>query len=337
MITISSESKIFRRIPLLFPWERLERRFSPCGFPQFLLFFTHLYAPLWGILLDLTNKTNYTVMEVKFGEAEIKDLLVKVKIFKPELGDYQLHTMNEQFMYFVKLSNGSITISITDLIANQNHAHNPNTLMNLANSFKRDGGNTQEEKTADYSNPNQVNSSAQNQSTSYIEVPEKKSSSIKKIILVVSLLIVAGFVVVYLQNEDNPSKNGNQSWEPRNADREVKREYKTEKQIKTDLFTIEATNPTKYLSAQFRYRLNLVNQLVIDGELYNTATLCTFKNVTVRVTAFSKTNANLGSANYTVMEFVQPNRSTSFKLKTSDSWDSRTSRIEMSIINADSQ
>ena len=64
-------------------------------------------------------------MQVNFGENDIKDLLTKVRIFNASIGDYQLFTVNEHFSYFVKLSNGSIILTIDDLIANKEQTLTP--------------------------------------------------------------------------------------------------------------------------------------------------------------------------------------------------------------------
>lgn len=79
---------------------------------------------------------------------------------------------------------------------------------------------------------------------------------------------------------------------------------------------IEATNPLNYLQADGTYNSNFIGEKVkINGIITNTATVTTYKDVTVRVNFYSKTNTLIGSEDYTLYEFYPPNSKQEFKLK----------------------
>jgi hypothetical protein len=54
----------------------------------------------------------------------------------------------------------------------------------------------------------------------------------------------------------------------------------------------------------------------IKGTIYNSATLATFKDVTLTVTYSSNTGTNLYSENFVVYDFIYPGSSTDFNIKT---------------------
>lgn len=79
---------------------------------------------------------------------------------------------------------------------------------------------------------------------------------------------------------------------------------------------IEAASPLNYLQADGTYRENFIgDKIKIHGSIANTATVTTYKDVTVRVNFYSKTNTLIGSEDYTLYEFYPPNSKQSFKLK----------------------
>jgi hypothetical protein len=79
---------------------------------------------------------------------------------------------------------------------------------------------------------------------------------------------------------------------------------------------IEAASPLNYLQADGTYEENFIgDKIKIDGSITNIATVTTYKDVTVRVNFYSKTNTLIGSEDYTLYEFYPPNSKQSFKLK----------------------
>ena len=55
---------------------------------------------------------------------------------------------------------------------------------------------------------------------------------------------------------------------------------------------------------------------VIEGEISNSATVAVYKDVDVECSFYSKTETHLGTETHTVSEFIEPGRSSSFKIKT---------------------
>lgn len=96
---------------------------------------------------------------------------------------------------------------------------------------------------------------------------------------------------------------------------------------------IEAASPLNYLEADGTYNSNFIGDKVkINGVITNTATATTYKDVTVRVNFFSKTNTLIGSEDYTLYEFYLPNSKQEFKLKVKAY--SNVSSLGWEVINA---
>jgi hypothetical protein len=78
---------------------------------------------------------------------------------------------------------------------------------------------------------------------------------------------------------------------------------------------IENSDPIRFLSAEGKYNESFWgSKIKIRGSITNTATVADYKDVTVRVTYYSKTNSVLGSNEYTLYEVYQPNTKTPFRL-----------------------
>lgn len=96
---------------------------------------------------------------------------------------------------------------------------------------------------------------------------------------------------------------------------------------------IEAASPLNYLQADGTYTSNFIGDKVkINGVITNTATVTTYKDVTVRVNFYSKTNTLIGSEDYTLYEFYPPNSKQEFKLKVKAY--SNVSTLGWEVINA---
>ena len=91
---------------------------------------------------------------MEFSEHAIKDLLSKVKIFEPDLGEYRFHSVTEQFSYHVTLSNGTLQFSANELSANQQQSITKEQLIRIASGFTRTGPQRRRETIipGDYSN-----------------------------------------------------------------------------------------------------------------------------------------------------------------------------------------
>lgn len=290
-------------------------------------------------------------MEVNFTEKDIKDLLIKVKIFNQSIGEYQLYASNESFNYFVKLTNGSIIFSIDDLIANQNQSLTPDILQKIAGKYTPSITSsilTQEEKSTHTSSEPKVEYIPNNKYTYKTEKQPK--TFVRKLSIAIGALLLIGLYVQLTHPEwmpyynDDYSSSGvrrnagyktsnNESNDVSNNESYQPRE-KTENELKQELYQKEKSNSGKYLNGQINNKINLAGLRVFEGNISNSATICGFKNIRMRITATAETGYKLENREYVITEFVSPQGTTSFKLKT-DPWDNRTTNFIYTILNAE--
>ena len=90
---------------------------------------------------------------------------------------------------------------------------------------------------------------------------------------------------------------------------------KNEQQLKEELFLSESSRPLDFLTVKYTWRMNLAGQTVLEGDVLNSASMARFKNVKIKVKFFSKTDVLLKEEIFTVMEFLKPKSSASFKVK----------------------
>lgn len=77
----------------------------------------------------------------------------------------------------------------------------------------------------------------------------------------------------------------------------------------------EQQAPADYLQASGTYHRNLLNQLVLEGDITSTATLATYKDPVLSVTWYTKTHTELGTQQYPVYELLRPHGAAHYKLK----------------------
>ena len=99
------------------------------------------------------------------------------------------------------------------------------------------------------------------------------------------------------------------------------KEPKSEYELRQELLDTEKNNPTKYLSASYSYHVNIAANTILEGSIYNNATMAEFKNVKVWVGFYSKTGVLLGQEEFTVMEFISPGNSLNFRHKITGWWE----------------
>lgn len=77
----------------------------------------------------------------------------------------------------------------------------------------------------------------------------------------------------------------------------------------------ERLNPARFLSSAGTYRERLLAKKIrIDGEIVNRATVASYKDVTVKVTYYSKTKSVVSSSNHTLYEVFPPSSTKAFRL-----------------------
>ncbi|MBC8488919.1 MAG: DUF4339 domain-containing protein [Bacteroidetes bacterium] len=142
------------------------------------------------------------------------------------------------------------------------------------------------------SKPEQTNSSTK---------PKKKSKVGKIIIIIVIVLavIIGGLAILDNLNHSG-SGSGSESY--------------YEKVMTVE--EIEQSQPTKFLDADGNYNENFWGDKInVHGKITNSATVATYKDATIRVTYYSKTETVLGSDDYTIYEVFPPNSVKKFELK----------------------
>ena len=77
----------------------------------------------------------------------------------------------------------------------------------------------------------------------------------------------------------------------------------------------ESKSPAKFLSVTSKDKHNLLGQMVVKGLVTNNAKICTYKDVELELSFYSKTGALLEKDNETVYESIAPGNSSSFKTK----------------------
>lgn len=84
---------------------------------------------------------------------------------------------------------------------------------------------------------------------------------------------------------------------------------------KTNLLKKEQESPSQFLNVQGDIKKNIVGQTVVRGRIKNEAALATYKDVTIKIDFFSKTNALLDTEEETIYEQFFPGDSKPFKTK----------------------
>ncbi|RSK47472.1 hypothetical protein [Hymenobacter rigui] len=91
---------------------------------------------------------------------------------------------------------------------------------------------------------------------------------------------------------------------------------KSAAELRAELLALEQSAPSDYLEVRGAHRRNLINQLVLEGDISNRATLARFKDPVVMVEWYSKTNTLLANKSYPVYELLPAQGTVHFKLKT---------------------
>ena len=77
----------------------------------------------------------------------------------------------------------------------------------------------------------------------------------------------------------------------------------------------ERKNPLLFLTVNSHDKNNLIGQTVIKGTINNTAKVCTYKDVQLELSFFSKTGTLLEKDIETIYDLVAPGKSIDFKTK----------------------
>lgn len=84
---------------------------------------------------------------------------------------------------------------------------------------------------------------------------------------------------------------------------------------KITISEIESKNPKKFLKIDGREKHNLIGQTVVKGKISNTATVVGYKDVTIKISFYSKTGTLLEEDEETIYNEVKPGETLEFKSK----------------------
>jgi hypothetical protein len=106
---------------------------------------------------------------------------------------------------------------------------------------------------------------------------------------------------------------------------------KTEDELKMELLDIEQSDPVRYLYAEdvtmqkqekkvkdetlFREAVYEDDGAIIEGTIFNKATLAKYKDLRVKVTFYSKTESVISEDEFVIYEFYEPNSSSVLNFK----------------------
>ena len=151
---------------------------------------------------------------------------------------------------------------------------------------------------------------------------KKKSSGLSTQYLVGGLIILFIIFLAVFATKNSSTRNSkidsssntpsqNSSYAP-----EQSRE-KTPEELRKELFEKEKRKPMDYLSVSYKLNYKIFSAKdKISGSIFNSATIATFKDIILSVTYLSETDAELSRQEYSVYEYVYPNSSTKFLIKT---------------------
>lgn len=165
--------------------------------------------------------------------------------------------------------------------------------------------------------------------------PKKKSSALKWTLIGVGAVVVIVGTIFFInsQNSYSPSYDSNgSSYSSGSNSYEPPRE-KTPEELRQELIEKEKQNPLDYLTVTYSLDYKVFSgKDVIKGTIYNSATMATFKDVTLRVSYSTGTDTELGSENFVVYKYVTANSSANFEIKTYSP--SATKKIGVTVVSA---
>jgi hypothetical protein len=96
---------------------------------------------------------------------------------------------------------------------------------------------------------------------------------------------------------------------------EKKFDTDTYEKNKESLEAKEKKHPEQFLVVTGHDRKNIIGQRVIKGTINNKASVCTYKDVQLKISFYSKTGVLLEENKETIFEIVPPNNQVNFKTK----------------------
>lgn len=97
--------------------------------------------------------------------------------------------------------------------------------------------------------------------------------------------------------------------------KEKKFDTQSYEKTKETLADKEKNNAAKFLKVDNKDRKNLIGQIVVMGHITNKATICTFKDIELKMSFYSKTATKLDEGIETIYETIPPGETVKFKTK----------------------
>jgi transmembrane sensor len=104
---------------------------------------------------------------------------------------------------------------------------------------------------------------------------------------------------------------------------------------KTSLYQKEISEPFDVFlhSSQDKTRQNIMKRTIVEGNIYNTSILRTFKNIIMHVDYYNKAGEKVGEGYFTVKETIFPGHSIKYKEKLED-WFTPATRVVITVADA---
>ncbi len=101
----------------------------------------------------------------------------------------------------------------------------------------------------------------------------------------------------------------------KNEKKDKKFDSENYEKVKETLADKEKNNPVRFLTVSNKDHKNIIGQTVVKGTITNSATVCTYKDVELRLSFYSKTATKLDEVVETIYETVAPGKTVKFKTK----------------------
>ncbi len=97
--------------------------------------------------------------------------------------------------------------------------------------------------------------------------------------------------------------------------KEEKFDTATYESAKENIQQKESKHPEQFLSVTSSDKKNWIGKRVIAGVVHSRATVCTYKDIELKITFLSKSGEVLKEGNEKVSDFISPNQSKNFKFR----------------------
>ncbi len=166
------------------------------------------------------------------------------------------------------------------------------------------------------------------------KINNSKKNTFKYWIIIILTVLISTIITIYIYNlpDSSNDKSLKDSSNSTSKYDEPVRE-KTPAELRQELRIKENNNPKSYLSVTYSLDFGFFSgKDIINGNINNSASIATYKDVVLNVTFRTATNTDIYSESYVIYKYFKPNTSTNFKLKVNSP--NGTKKIHVSISTA---